>query len=61
MSGENLREWIFYTRSQNEFLKRLNRALAGKPAFPIEIHAAADPLWTTYEKFKGGVKGEVKE
>jgi hypothetical protein len=40
--------------SQDEFLKRLNRVLAGKPAFPIEIHAAADPLWTACDKFKRG-------
>jgi len=57
-TGENLREWIFYTRSQDEFLNRLNRALAGRPAFPIEIHSAADPQWTTFEKFKAGVKND---
>jgi hypothetical protein len=55
-TGENLREWIYYTQSQDEFLKRLNSALNGKPAFPIEIHTASDPLWTTYETFKAGVK-----
>jgi hypothetical protein len=54
-TGEDLREWIYYTRSQDEFLSRLNAALIGKPAFPIEIHASADPLWTTYETFKSGV------
>ena len=55
-TGEDLREWIYYTRSEDEFLQRLNRALRGKPAFPIEIHTAADPQWTTYETFKAGVK-----
>jgi hypothetical protein len=54
-TGEDLREWTYYTRSQDDFLKRLNAALIGKPAFPIEIHASADPLWTTYETFKSGV------
>ena len=54
-TGEDLREWTYYTRSQDEFLKRLNAALNGKPAFPIEIHTAADPSWTTYETFKSGV------
>jgi hypothetical protein len=54
-TGEDLREWIYYTRSQDEFLKRLNVALRGKPAYPIEIHSSADPSWTTYEKFKSGV------
>lgn len=54
-TGEDLREWIYYTRSQDEFLKRLNAALRGKPAFPIEILTAADPSWSTYEKFKSEV------
>jgi hypothetical protein len=53
-TGEDSREWTYYTRSQDEFLKRLNAALIGKPAFPIKIHTAADPL-TTYETFKSGV------
>jgi hypothetical protein len=54
-TGEDLREWVYYARSQEEFLKRLNAALSGKPAFPIEIHADPDPSWTTYETFKSGV------
>lgn len=54
-TGEDLREWVYYTRSQDEFLKRLNAALHGKLAFPIEIHADADPSWATYETFKSGV------
>jgi hypothetical protein len=55
-TGENLREWIYYARSEDEFMDRLNRALAGE-LFPIEIHAAADPSWESYEAFRTGVKG----
>jgi hypothetical protein len=55
-TGENLREWIYYTKSEPEFFNRLNTALRGQPAFPIEIHASPDPQWVSYEKFKGGVK-----
>lgn len=55
-TGENLREWTYYVKSEVEFMTRLNSALSGKPAFPIEVHAAPDPQWTTYETFKTGVK-----
>jgi len=50
-TGENLREWIYYTQSGEEFFNRLNTALAPRPKFPIEIRSAADPAWATYAGF----------
>jgi hypothetical protein len=58
-TGENLREWTYYAKSENEFMARLNFALAGVPAFQIEVHIAHDPSWKTYEDFAGGIKKEV--
>jgi hypothetical protein len=55
-TGENLREWTYYVRSEDEFMARLNHALAGEEPFPIEIHTASDPEWSMYETFKAGVK-----
>ena len=55
-TGENLREWTFYTNSEDEFFVELNKALAGQPQFPIEIHAAPDPQWSTFERFRKGVR-----
>jgi hypothetical protein len=55
-TGEDLREWTYYVKSEAEFTARLNYALAGVPAFPIEIHAASDPDWDMYERFKAGIK-----
>jgi hypothetical protein len=54
-TGENLREWTFYARSEDDFFAALNKALAGQPRFPIEIHAAPDTAWSTYERFRKGV------
>ncbi|MGE8224362.1 MAG: DUF695 domain-containing protein [Stenotrophomonas sp.] len=54
-TGENSREWIYYTKSQDEFMTKLNSALKDSPAFPIKIHAAPDPAWSTYEEFISGV------
>jgi hypothetical protein len=56
-TGENLREWIYYAKSQAGFAARYEYALAGMPAFPVEIHVAHDPLWSTYDEFKMGVHG----
>jgi hypothetical protein len=55
-TGENLREWIYYTKSEEEFLQALNGALAQQSRIPIEIHVAPDPEWSTYERFREGVR-----
>jgi len=51
-TGENLREWIYYASSSDEFIERLNSAFEGLPPFPIEIHTADDPTWSNYHEFK---------
>lgn len=55
-TGDNLREWTYYTKSEDAFLDALNAALASAPPFPIEIHAAPDPQWASYQRFRAGVK-----
>ena len=55
-TGENLREWIYYAKSEKEFLQALNRGLALQPRLPIEVHAARDPKWSTYERFRQGIR-----
>ena len=55
-TGEDLREWIFYAKSEEDFIAALNEALESEPASPIEIHAAADPQWSTYERFRRGLR-----
>lgn len=58
-TGENLREWTYYAKSDEAFIQRLNLALAGLAVFPIEIHTAHDPTWSMYEQFKAGVNDTV--
>ena len=55
-TGENLREWIYYTKSDHEFLQAMNQAHGAQPRFPIEVHAAQDSNWSTYQKFREGVR-----
>ena len=54
-TGENLREWTYYTRDEEAFMTALNQALAEQPAFPLQIHIAPDPDWHSYESFRQGV------
>ena len=51
-TGENLREWTYYAKSEKEFLRALNSVLAQQPRLPIEVHAAPDPAWSTYGRFR---------
>lgn len=55
-TGEGLREWTYYAKSEDDFMARLNYAFAGIPKFPIEIHTTHDPSWGLWEQFKAGVK-----
>jgi len=55
-TGEGLREWTYYAKSESEFIAHLNYALAGLPGLPIEIHVGCDPNWDVYERFRTGVK-----
>jgi hypothetical protein len=58
-TGEDLREWTYYSKSEDQFMARLNFALAEAPRYPIEIHIAADPNWDLYEQFRNSMKKET--
>ena len=55
-TGEDIREWIYYAQSEGGFAARFDYAFAGRSTFPIEIRAAHDPQWRTYEEFRAGVR-----
>jgi len=52
LTGEGVREWTYYARSEHEFMAGLNRALSGHTAFPVEIHVNDDPEWSAYDDFR---------
>lgn len=55
-TGEGLREWVYYTKSKEEFMANVNKALRGVPRFPVEIDLSKDPEWQRYEIFRSGVR-----
>lgn len=53
VTGNNVCEWQFYAKDQQEFMRLLNKALTGKPRFPIQISFQNDPKWLAYQQFNG--------
>jgi hypothetical protein len=54
VTGNEVAEWQFYSKNQEDFMGLLNQALAGKVAFPINISLQEDPEWDAYKQFRGG-------
>lgn len=49
-TGDDQREWIFYTLSTNIFQKKINEALSDMPVLPLEIYCENDPDWAEYDE-----------
>ena len=44
-TGDNQRDWIFYTLSTHIFGRKLNEVLAPFPLLPLTIYTENDPSW----------------
>lgn len=51
-TGDNERNWIFYTCSVHIFEKKINEALAPFDLLPIKIYTENDPDWLEYQEMK---------
>lgn len=51
-TGDDERNWVFYTLSTHIFGKKLNEALAQFELLPITIYAENDPDWNEYSEMK---------
>ena len=49
-TGDDERNWVFYTLSTNIFGRKLNEALADMPVLPLEIYCENDPQWQAYDE-----------
>lgn len=49
-TGDDERNWIFYTLSTHIFGRKLNETLADFPVLPIEIYCENDPEWHEYDE-----------
>lgn len=51
-TGDNERNWIFYTLSTHIFGRKLNDALSQFDLLPISIYCENDPDWNEYYEMK---------
>lgn len=49
-TGDDERNWIFYTLSTHIFGRKLNESLAEFPLLPLEIYCENDPDWEAYDE-----------
>lgn len=57
VTGNGRKEWHWYVQDVEGWMKEFNQALAGRPAYPIEITDTLDPDWSLYRNFVTNVKG----
>lgn len=46
-----VKEWLFYARDSDAFMRAFNERLAGHPRYPLEIRFYADPKWKLWREF----------
>lgn len=51
-TGDDERNWVFYTLSTHIFGRKLNEALASFDVLPIVIYTENDPEWGEYSEMK---------
>lgn len=56
-TGDDRRDWVFYTLSTHIFGKKLNEALADFPLLPLEIYCENDAGWEEYDEMS---EAEIK-
>ncbi len=49
-TGDDQRDWIFYTLSTHIFGRKINETLAPFPLLPIKIYTENDPAWQQYDE-----------
>lgn len=51
-TGDDERNWIFYTTSVHIFGRKINEALAPFDLLPITIYTENDPEWAEYDEMR---------
>lgn len=49
-TGNGLKEFVYYVHERDQFLERLNNALAGHARYPIEINFYEDTQWEDFRR-----------
>jgi len=52
VTGNNRREWIWYTNSRERYMALVNRSLPRQQKFPMDFTTSEDPAWLTYTSIR---------
>ena len=52
VTGNNRREWIWYTNDRERYMALVNRALPRQQKFPLDFATSEDPGWQTYRAIR---------
>lgn len=53
-TGNGNRDWLFYSRGEDDSMRRINQGLKGHPVYPVEFSVQRDPHWRAYRQFLPG-------
>ncbi|MDE7153089.1 MAG: DUF695 domain-containing protein [Muribaculaceae bacterium] len=51
-TGDNRRNWVFYSTSTHIFGRKINETLSSLPTLPLSIYCENDPDWAEYAEMK---------
>lgn len=57
-TGDDLKEFAMYARSQKLFMEHLNTVSAAHPIYPIQVNLYQDAEWRDYSAFRESVSVE---
>ncbi len=52
VTGNNRREWIWYTDDRARYMALVNKALPRQTKFPLDFATSEDPSWQTYRSIR---------
>ena len=60
--GNNLKELVYYSSSQEEFMQNLNKVLSKHERYPIDIEFYEDKEWSEFKKLLNdfNINGKIK-
>jgi hypothetical protein len=52
VTGNNRREWIWYTSDRQRYMALVNKAMPRQPKFPLDFATSEDASWQTYRSIR---------
>jgi hypothetical protein len=52
VTGNNRREWIWYTSDRQRYMAMVNKSLPRQPKFPLDFATSEDASWQTYRSIR---------